>query len=124
MTAATAMDRRSSVDAAAAAIMVGLTFSWGLNYVAAKISYAGYDPVFLSIARSVIGGLCVLVWCRWRGIVLFTRDGTLVAGILAGALLVSSSCFSMSGSNRRPSRATPCWSTPCRSGCWSAGISC
>ena len=38
--------------------------------------------------------------------------------------LVSSSCFSMSGSNRRPSRATPCWSTPCRSGCWSAGISC
>ncbi|RWM79174.1 MAG: DMT family transporter [Mesorhizobium sp.] len=80
------LDRRDRVDMAAAAIMVGLTFSWGLNYVAAKISYAGYDPVFLSIARSVIGGLCVLAWCRWRGIVLFTRDGTLVAGILAGAL--------------------------------------
>lgn len=80
------LDRRDRVDMAAAAIMVGLTFSWGLNYVAAKISYAGYDPVFLSIARSVIGGLCVLVWCRWRGIALFTRDGTLVAGILAGAL--------------------------------------
>ncbi|RWN50387.1 EamA-like transporter family protein [Mesorhizobium muleiense] len=80
------LDRRDRVDMAAAAIMVGLTFSWGLNYVAAKISYAGYDPVFLSIARSVIGGLCVLVWCRWRGIALFSRDGTLVAGILAGAL--------------------------------------
>jgi drug/metabolite transporter (DMT)-like permease len=80
------LDRRDTIDMAAAAIMVGLIFSWGLNYVAAKISYAGYDPVFLSIARSVIGGLCVLVWCRWRGIVLFTRDGTLVAGILAGAL--------------------------------------
>ena len=52
-------DRRDTVDMAAAAIMVGLTFSWGLNYVAAKISYAGYDPVFLSIARSIIGGLCV-----------------------------------------------------------------
>jgi drug/metabolite transporter (DMT)-like permease len=86
MTAATAMDRRSSVDAAAAVIMVGLTFSWGLNYVAAKISYAGYDPVFLSIARSVIGGLCVFGWCRWRHIALFTSDKTLVAGILAGAL--------------------------------------
>ena len=43
------LDRRDSVDLAAAAIMVGLTFSWGLNYVAAKISYAGFDPVFISI---------------------------------------------------------------------------
>ncbi|MEO5759096.1 MAG: DMT family transporter [Mesorhizobium sp.] len=71
---------------AAAAIMVGLTFSWGLNYVAAKISYAGYDPVFLSIARSIIGGLCVFVWCRWRGITLFGRDGTLPAGLAVGVL--------------------------------------
>ena len=36
-----------AVDTAAAAIMVGLTLSWGLNYVAAKVSYAGYDPVFV-----------------------------------------------------------------------------
>ncbi|RUT80405.1 EamA/RhaT family transporter, partial [Mesorhizobium sp. USDA-HM6] len=43
-----ALDRRDAVDMAAAAIMVGLTFSWGLNYVAAKVSYAGYDPVFVS----------------------------------------------------------------------------
>jgi len=81
-----ALDRRDTVDLAAAAIMVGLTFSWGLNYVAAKISYVGYDPVFLSIARAVIGGLCVFAWCRWRGIALFTRDGTLPAGIAVGVL--------------------------------------
>lgn len=81
-----ALDRHDTVDMAAAAIMVGLTFSWGLNYVAAKISYAGYDPVFLSIARSIIGGLCVFLWCRWRGIALFTRDGTLLAGIAVGGL--------------------------------------
>lgn len=84
--AADALDRRDAVDMAAAAIMVGLTFSWGLNYVAAKISYAGYDPVFLSIARSVIGGLCVFLWCRWRGVALFRRDGTLLAGIAVGVL--------------------------------------
>ena len=83
--AADALDRRDAIDMAAAAIMVGLTFSWGLNYVAAKISYAGFDPVFLSIARSVIGGLLVFAWCRWRGIALFERDGTLLAGIVVGA---------------------------------------
>ena len=83
---AVAIDRRSSVDMAAAAIMVGLTFSWGLNGVAAKISYAGYNPVFISIFRSVIGGLLVVAWCRWRGISLFRKDGTLLAGTLAGTL--------------------------------------
>ncbi|WP_189435223.1 EamA family transporter, partial [Mesorhizobium sp. M1E.F.Ca.ET.041.01.1.1] len=70
----------------AAAIMVGLTLSWGMNYVAAKVSYAGYDPVFVSIARSILGGLCVFGWCRLRGIKLFQADGTLVAGIVAGVL--------------------------------------
>lgn len=80
------LDRRDSIDAAAAAIMVGLTFSWGLNYVAAKLSYSGFDPVFLSVARSVIGGALVLIWCAWRGIPLFRRDGTLVAGIVVGGL--------------------------------------
>ncbi len=81
-----AIDRRDSIDMAAAAIMVGLTFSWGLNGVAAKISYAGYDPVFLSIARAIIGGALVLVWCRWRGIALFKSDGTLLSGIAVGVL--------------------------------------
>lgn len=81
-----AADRHDAVDATAAALMVLLTFSWGLNYVAAKISYAGFDPVFLSIIRSLIGGACVVAWCRWRGIALFRRDGTLVAGIGVGLL--------------------------------------
>lgn len=81
-----ALDRRDAVDTAAALIMVGLTFSWGLNYVAAKLSYIGFDPVFISIARSAIGGSLVFLWCLWRGIPLFRRDGTLVAGMVVGVL--------------------------------------
>lgn len=80
------LDRCDAVDMTAAAIMVGLTLSWGLNYVAAKVSYAGYDPVFVSIARSILGGFCVLGWCRLRGIRVFERDGTLAAGTVVGAL--------------------------------------
>ncbi|MER8860959.1 DMT family transporter [Mesorhizobium sp. M0757] len=86
MAVASALDRRDAVDLAAASIMVGLTFSWGLNYVAAKISFSGFDPVFVSIARSIIGGLCVLGWCWLRGIRLFKADGSLVAGIIVGVL--------------------------------------
>src|SRR5690606_12368398 len=75
-----------AVDAAAAGMMIGLTFSWGLNGVAAKLSYAGFDPIFVSLARSAIGGLLVFAWCRYRGIRLFGQDGTLWAGLLAGFL--------------------------------------
>jgi drug/metabolite transporter (DMT)-like permease len=77
---------RNSIDLAAAAMMLGLTFSWGVNSVAAKVSYTGYDPVFISIMRSVIGGACVVAWCRWRGIPLFARDGSLGAGVAVGLL--------------------------------------
>lgn len=86
MTVAGRLDKRQSVDAVAAAIMVGLTFSWGLNGVVAKISYRGFDPIFVTLARSVVGGALVLIWCRLRGVKLFERDGTLWLGILAGAL--------------------------------------
>jgi drug/metabolite transporter (DMT)-like permease len=80
------MDRRHAIDAAAALIMLGLTFSWGLNGVAAKLSNTGYDPVFVTLARSAIACVVVFLWCRLRGIKLFERDGTLIAGILAGLL--------------------------------------
>ena len=80
------VERRDAMDLAAVLMMLVLTFSWGLNGVAAKIGNAGYSPIFLTLARSVIGGLLVFAWCRWRRIDLFERDGTLFAGLLAGAL--------------------------------------
>lgn len=84
--AAGTIDRRDAVDAAAVAFMLLLTFSWGLNGVAAKISNSGYSPVFVTMARSAIATVLVFLWCRWRGISLFERDGTLWAGLLAGLL--------------------------------------
>jgi drug/metabolite transporter (DMT)-like permease len=81
-----ALDRRDAVDAAAVAIMIGLTFSWGLNGVAAKLANAGYNPLLLTVVRSAAGGLLIYLWCLWRGVPLFNRDGTLWAGIAAGLL--------------------------------------
>lgn len=86
MSAMTGSHRRDAIDGLAVAMMLGLTFSWGLNGVAVKVSNSGFDPVFVTIVRSAIGALCVLAWCRWRRIPLFERDGTLWAGLLAGAL--------------------------------------
>jgi drug/metabolite transporter (DMT)-like permease len=76
---------RTSVDAAATLIMVVLTFTWGFNQVLAKLSTEGFSPLFLTAARSAIGLLVVVLWCRARGIKLFERDGTLKPGLLAGS---------------------------------------
>lgn len=86
MTAIPALDRRDAVDAAAVAIMIFLTFSWGLNGVAQKLSNVGFNPVFGSLFRAVLGALLIYIWCLARGIPLFKRDGTLPAGLLAGFL--------------------------------------
>lgn len=87
MSAATGtFDRRDMIDTAAVAFMLLLTFSWGLNGVAAKLANQGFNPIFLTLARSAIGAALVFLWCRWRGIRLFDRDGTLPAGLLAGFL--------------------------------------
>ena len=86
MSAADIPQRRDDIDLTGASIMIFLTVSWGLNGVAAKFAYLGFSPVFLSLARSAIGALIVFVWCRYRGVRLFERDGTLWAGIIAGIL--------------------------------------
>lgn len=82
----TGANRRDSIDAYAAVAMVLLTLTWGLNQVAIKISNEGYNPVFLTIARSAIGATLVWLWCQWRGIRLLDRDETLLPGLVAGAL--------------------------------------
>lgn len=74
------------MDAAASLLMLVLTMSWGLNHVAAKVSNLGFNPIFLLVLRSVLGGILVYFWCLYRRIPIFTRDGTLAGGVLAGVL--------------------------------------
>lgn len=80
------IDRRGSMDLAGAAIMVGLTLSWGFTGVAAKIANVGYSPIMVVVGRSLIAAVLVWAWCRYRGISLSLGDGTLAPGLLAGAL--------------------------------------
>ena len=84
--AVSGFDRRDAIDVVAVVTMLGLTLSWGLNGVAAKLSNTGYDPVFLAVVRSLIGGVLVYLWCALRRVRLFDRDGSLWLGLLVGAL--------------------------------------
>ncbi|QOF71925.1 DMT family transporter [Aminobacter sp. SR38] len=80
------LERRDAIDTAAVVFMLMLTMSWGMNGVAAKLATSGYNPIFLNVARSGIACVLVYLWCLYRRVPLFARDGTLWAGILAGLL--------------------------------------
>jgi drug/metabolite transporter (DMT)-like permease len=74
------------LDMLAMVLLTVLSASWGLNQVAIKVANGGISPLFQSGLRSAGGMVLVFLYCRVRGIPLFRRDGTLVAGLVAGAV--------------------------------------
>ncbi len=74
------------LDALAIAVTLGLCVSWGFNNVAIKVAIHDIPPLMQSATRSLLAALLIGAWCRLRGIALFKRDGTLVAGVFAGVL--------------------------------------
>jgi drug/metabolite transporter (DMT)-like permease len=74
------------LDAAAAALVVLICLSWGFNQVSVKLAIHDIPPLMQGTIRSVGATILVAAWCRWRGMPLFSRDGTLVAGLVTGAL--------------------------------------
>jgi drug/metabolite transporter (DMT)-like permease len=74
------------LDAAAAALAIVLCVSWGFNQVAVKLALPEIPPLVQAAFRSTIGTLLLLLWIRMRGVNLIVRDGSLVPGLIAGAL--------------------------------------
>lgn len=74
------------IDQGAALLLMVLCAIWGLNQVAIKLATAGISPLFQAGVRSICATVLVLLWARWRGVRLFERDGTMLWGLIAGAL--------------------------------------
>src|SRR5437868_9261736 len=70
----------------AIALMLMLCLSWGFNQTAVKLVLADVPPMLQVLIRS-IGALPLLLAIGWfRGVKFFERDGTLWAGVTAGAI--------------------------------------
>jgi drug/metabolite transporter (DMT)-like permease len=74
------------LDAVAATIVVLLCLTWGFNQVAVKLALPDIPPLIQAAVRSAGAALLVWLWAKARGIALDLRDGTLAAGLVAGAL--------------------------------------
>jgi drug/metabolite transporter (DMT)-like permease len=78
-------------------MMTLLCLLWGFTYVFSKLAAADISLVLQGGLRSVIAALLLLVWARARGIPIFRRDGTLGAGLAAGALFAAEFLFIFAG---------------------------
>ena len=88
---------RKPVDALAVAMMLALCVSWGFQQITIKVAAAGISPIMQAGLRSIIATVLLLVWTQRRRIRLFGRDGTLKAGMAAGALFAAEFVFIYAG---------------------------
>lgn len=77
---------KSAIDMKAAAILVVICASWGLQQVSIKVALQGVSPVFQSGLRSIGAAALILIWAVARKEPILARDGTFRWGIAAGLL--------------------------------------
>ena len=80
------MPPRPHLDRFAMGLMVLLCTVWGLQQVAIKLANAGISPVWQAGLRSLGATALVWVWASARGVKLWSADGTLAPGLVAGLL--------------------------------------
>jgi drug/metabolite transporter (DMT)-like permease len=59
---------------------------WGFQQVLVKATIPDLPPVFQAAIRFAGATALVWLWCKWRRVRLFERDGSLRFGLLAGGL--------------------------------------
>ncbi|RYX95441.1 MAG: DMT family transporter [Comamonadaceae bacterium] len=78
--------RKANLDGIAISLLLACCLFWGFQQVLAKATLAEVPPVFQISIRFVGATALLWLWCVWRGISLFSRDGSLRAGLVAGLL--------------------------------------
>jgi drug/metabolite transporter (DMT)-like permease len=91
------MQERKSLDAAAYSIMLALTALWGFQQVTVKWIAADVSLVMQAAIRSILAAALLFAWTRLRGLALFERDGTALAGLVAGVLFAGEFVFIYAG---------------------------
>ena len=80
------IDRKDHLDPRATALLLACCAFWGLQQILIKTTVAEVPPLWQAAVRMSGAVVLLWLWCRWRGVPLFERDGTLLGGLLAGAL--------------------------------------
>lgn len=81
--------RREHLDGVAASILLACCMFWGFQQVLVKATLPELAPIYQAALRFIGATVLLMLWCRWRGVPLLQRDGTLWPGLLAGSLFAA-----------------------------------
>jgi drug/metabolite transporter (DMT)-like permease len=81
--------RKTHLDILAVVLLLSCCLLWGFQQVLIKATLAEVPPMFQASLRLVGATALLWLWCVWRGVPLFSRDGSLRAGLLAGGLFAA-----------------------------------
>jgi drug/metabolite transporter (DMT)-like permease len=77
---------KSHLDGLAISLLLGCCLLWGFQQVLVKATISEVPPVFQATIRFAGATVLLWLWCLWRHVRLFERDGSLLSGLLAGTL--------------------------------------
>ena len=78
--------RRDHLDSLAISLLLVCCLFWGFQQVLIKATLPWVPPMVQGCARFIGATVLLMLWCAWRRIPLWERDGSLRAGLLAGLL--------------------------------------
>ncbi|HTO48442.1 MAG TPA: DMT family transporter [Burkholderiales bacterium] len=88
---------RKPLDAIAFGLMTLLCVVWGFHQVTIRAAAPDVSLVMQAAIRSIVATALLCLWAGWRGIALFGRDGTLLPGLVAGAMFAGEFVFIYAG---------------------------
>nr|WP_243855453.1 DMT family transporter [Aquabacterium sp. A08] len=74
------------MDRLAVGLLLVCCAFWGFQQILIKTTVAEVPPLWQASLRFAGATALLGIWCAWRRVPLFARDGTLAAGLLAGLL--------------------------------------
>ena len=99
--------RKEHLDGLAVSLLLVCCLFWGFQQILIKTTVGEVPPLWQAALRFVGATALLWLWCLLRKVPLFERDGTLRAGLLAGALFAGEfSCIYLGLRDTTASRLT------------------
>jgi len=85
--------RKNHLDSLAITLLLVCCAFWGFQQILIKATVGEVPPLWQATLRFWGATALLWLWCRFRGVPLFSRDGTLRGGLLAGLLFAGEFAF-------------------------------
>ncbi|MDQ7746139.1 DMT family transporter [Hydrogenophaga pseudoflava] len=89
----TAVQRKDHLDTFAITVLVACCAFWGFQQILIKFAGREIPPLWQASVRMAGATALLWLWCQFRGVKLFNRDGSLKGGLLVGLLFAAEFCL-------------------------------